>query len=82
MLDPNTNSGSIQHDGTPIEFGGNTPSGGKFAEPWDMHGWTADPEHKKPSGLKTKTRSVYGEDDDRQARVRKEVAKCTPPDDD
>ena len=31
--------------GQEIEFG-NTPTGGKFAEHWDMHGWTADEEHK------------------------------------
>jgi hypothetical protein len=80
-LDPNKNPGFLQQDGTPIEFGGNTPTGGKFAEPWDMHGWTADPKHRTPSGLKVKPKSVYGEEDDRQARVQKEVRKCTPEDD-
>jgi len=28
------------------EFVTNTPSGGKFREPWGMHGWTIDPKHR------------------------------------
>jgi hypothetical protein len=38
MLDAKHESGFIERDETPVEFGGNTPSGGKFAVPWDMHG--------------------------------------------
>jgi hypothetical protein len=44
LMDPKHKPGFVQHDGSPIEFGGNTPTGGIFAKPWDMHGWTADPE--------------------------------------
>ncbi|CAJ1943583.1 unnamed protein product [Cylindrotheca closterium] len=80
-LDPNANPGTIQRDGSTVEFGGNTPTGGKFAEKWDMHGWSADPEHRGPSGLKTKPKSFYDKmDDDRKARIQKEVEKCTPSD--
>ena len=60
VLDPKHNAGHVERDGSPLEFGGNTPSGGKFAVPWDMHGWTADPEHRGDSGFKTKDKSVYG----------------------
>jgi hypothetical protein len=80
VMDPKHNPGFVQHDGSPIEFGGNTPTGGKFAEPWDMHGWTADPEHRGDSGFKTKAKSYYDAYDDRQARIQKEVNKCTPED--
>ena len=80
VLNPNKNPGFLQRDGSPIEFGGNTPSGGKFAESWDMHGWTADPDHAGPSGFKTKSKSVYDGDADRQARIRKKVEQCTPSD--
>lgn len=82
-LDPNSNPGTLQRDGSPVEFGGNTPTGGKFAEKWDMHGWSADPEHSGPSGFKTKNQSFYDDrkDDDRKARIQKEVEKCTPSDD-
>jgi hypothetical protein len=85
-LDPKLNAGTLQRDETPVEFGGNTPSGGKFAEPWDWHGWMADPAHRTDT-FKRKTQTYYGseeEDDDknarRKARIQKEVAKCTPPD--
>ena len=57
-MDPNKNAGEIQHDGSPVEFG-NTPSGGKFAAPWSLHGWTADPLHRGDSGFKIKDQSVY-----------------------
>ncbi len=78
MMDPKHNPGFVQHDGSPIEFGGNTPTGGKFAEPWDRHGGTADPEHRGDSGFKTNAKSYYYDaHDDRQARIRKEVSKCT-----
>ncbi len=77
VMDPKHNPGFVQHDGSPIEFGGNTPTGGKFAEPWDIHGWTADPKHRGDSGFKTKAKSYYG---GRQARIQKEVSKCTPED--
>ena len=77
-MDPNANPGTLQRDGSPMEFGGNTPTGGKFAEKWDMHGWSADPKHNGPSGFKVKGKSVYDEKDDRQARIKKEVEKCTP----
>lgn len=89
------NAGTIQRDDTPIEFGGNTPSGGKFAEPWDWHGWMADPAHRGDSGFKRKPQTYYheegkeasaaaaaAEDAARKTRIQKEVAKCTPPDDD
>jgi hypothetical protein len=65
-MDPNSNAGEIRHDGSPIEFG-NTPSGGKFQEPWKLHGWTADPEHDGDSGFKVKKTSVY--DDDENADI-------------
>jgi hypothetical protein len=68
----------FQRDGTLIEFGGNTPTGGKFAEPWVMHGWTADAEHGSPSGLKVKPKTFYTEEHDRKARIQKEVEKCDP----
>eukprot|EP00521_Asterionellopsis_glacialis_P020673 CAMPEP_0195337800 /NCGR_PEP_ID=MMETSP0708-20121125/17130_1 /TAXON_ID=33640 /ORGANISM="Asterionellopsis glacialis, Strain CCMP134" /LENGTH=49 /DNA_ID=CAMNT_0040408901 /DNA_START=3 /DNA_END=152 /DNA_ORIENTATION=+ len=35
----------MAHDNTEEEFG-NTPSGGKFDQPWGMHGWTIDPDHQ------------------------------------
>lgn len=80
-LDPNSNPGTLQRDGSAVEFGGNTPTGGKFAEKWDMHGWSADPEHRGDSGFKIKKRSFYdNQEDDRKARIQKEVEKCTPSD--
>lgn len=44
-LDPNREKDSVSHDNTEEEFQ-NTPSGGKFAHPWDSHGWTTDPKHQ------------------------------------
>lgn len=44
-LDPNREKDFIQHDNSEVEFG-NTPSGGKFAEPWGLHGFTTDPKHQ------------------------------------
>mmetsp|Transcript_7532 Transcript_7532/g.10961 ORF Transcript_7532/g.10961 Transcript_7532/m.10961 type:complete len:506 (-) Transcript_7532:150-1667(-) len=44
-LDPNRTKGVVMHDTSEEEFS-NTPSGGKFKEPWDMHGWTTDPKHQ------------------------------------
>jgi len=44
-LDPNREPNNIQHDNSEIEFA-NTPSGGKFAQPWDAHGFTTDPKHQ------------------------------------
>jgi hypothetical protein len=63
-VDPNKESGSVQLDGTEVEFGGNTPSGGKFAVPWNLHGWSADPAHDGPSNFKVKPFSYYDEDSD------------------
>ena len=61
-MDPNKNPGSPpQEDGSPVEFYGNTPSGGKFASPWSLHGWSADPDHRGNSGFKIKAKSVYDE---------------------
>lgn len=87
VMDPNAPPGTMHADGSKVEFGGNTPTGGKFAEPWDWHGWTADPQHKGDSGFKRKSRSYYDSDEtvkdaERQARIRKEVSKCTPQDED
>lgn len=98
ILDPNKPAGSLQADGSVVEFGGNTPTGGKFAKAWNMHGWVADPDHKGDSGFKKKSQSFYDDDVDdvqdgsaddmrnkdseRQARIRKEVLKCTPEEDD
>lgn len=42
-----------------LEFGGNTPSGGKFAEPWNWHGWTAYPQHSGDTNFKRKAQSYY-----------------------
>ena len=71
-MDPNKNPGQVHHDGSPVEFG-NTPSGGKFASPWTLHGWTADPEHKGNSGFKTSHVSVYaGGCDEDSLRKQKE----------
>uniref|UniRef100_A0A7S2YTY0 sulfite oxidase n=1 Tax=Entomoneis paludosa TaxID=265537 RepID=A0A7S2YTY0_9STRA len=46
-LDPKMDKGAspIKNKTKEEEFG-NTPTGGKFQQHWDMHGWTADPEHK------------------------------------
>ena len=95
ILDPNKPSGSLQADGSAVEFGGNTPTGGKFAKPWNMHGWTADPEHQGDSGFMKKFQSFYDgdvqdgtaankldKDAEHQARIREEVLKCTPEEDD
>jgi sulfite oxidase len=45
ILDPNRRKEDVQHDNTENEFA-NTPSGGKFTEPWGQHGWTIDPAHQ------------------------------------
>lgn len=45
ILDPNRKKEDVQHDNTENEFA-NTPSGGKFTEPWGQHGWTIDPAHQ------------------------------------
>jgi hypothetical protein len=50
-------------DGSPVEFGGNTPTGGKFAQPWDWHGWSADPKHRGDSGFNRKSQSYYDDED-------------------
>ena len=63
-MDPKRETGFIQRDESDVEFGGNTPSGGKFAVPWDMHGWSADTLHDGPSGFKIKPFSYYDEDND------------------
>lgn len=44
-LDPNRVKDHVTHDNTEPEFG-NTPSGGKFVQPWGQHGWTIDPDHQ------------------------------------
>lgn len=45
QLDPNREKGSITHDNSEIEFA-NTPSGGRYSQPWGQHGWTTDPKHQ------------------------------------
>lgn len=42
-LDPNRAKGTAIRLAN--EFG-NAPSGGKFKDPWGMHGWTMDPKHR------------------------------------
>lgn len=92
-LDPHKDDRFVQRDDTHVEFGGNTPSGGKFAEPWDMHGWTGDPKHSGDLGFKIRSNSCYdgkpstlvktaSKDSERAARVQKEAEKCTPSDED
>ena len=44
LLDPNRPKGEVVRMSS--EFVTNTPSGGKFREPWGMHGWTIDPKHR------------------------------------
>jgi hypothetical protein len=63
-LDPKRESGFLQRDGSEVEFGGNTPSGGKFAVPRDMHDCSADRLHAGPSGFKIKPFSYDYEDGD------------------
>jgi hypothetical protein len=60
-LDHKREVGFIQKDQSQVEFGGNTPSGGKFAVPWNLHGWSADPKHDGPSNFKVKPFSYYDE---------------------
>jgi sulfite oxidase len=43
-LDPNRATGSVVQ--LPSEFSHNMPTGGKFKEPWGMHGYTIDPKHQ------------------------------------
>ena len=98
-MDPHKNPGSSpQHDGSPIEFYGNTPTGGRFASPWSLHGWTADPQHSGDSGFKIKKKSIYDDDgapDDedlkekqakkrleREAMLAQSAKSCAIPDDD
>lgn len=45
LLDPNRPKGHVYHAAVEEEFG-NTPSGGKFVNPWGQHGWKIDPEHQ------------------------------------
>lgn len=45
QLDPNREKESVVHDNSEIEFA-NTPTGGKFDQPWGGHGWTTDPKHQ------------------------------------
>mmetsp|Transcript_26346 Transcript_26346/g.62695 ORF Transcript_26346/g.62695 Transcript_26346/m.62695 type:complete len:109 (-) Transcript_26346:380-706(-) len=72
LLDAKRDTGFIQRDETPLEFGGNTPSGGKFAVPWDMHGWTADSDHDGPSGFKVKPFSYYDSQEKEKKTKKKE----------
>ena len=66
-------------DSSDIEFGGNTPSGGKFAEPWNWHGWSADPKHKGDSGFKKKSQSYYDQtNNDDAAADEKSGLKSAP----
>lgn len=44
-LDPHREKGMVAHNNITDEFQ-NTPSGGKFVQPWGLHGWTADPAHQ------------------------------------
>lgn len=58
-MDPGKNAGTLKRDERfPLEFGGNTPSGGKFSERWYWHGWMADPQHRGDSHFKRKKHSV------------------------
>jgi len=55
VLDPSIPKGLEFRDTTKSPEFGNTPTGGIFVEPWEMHGWTADKEHRSyplPSGKK------------------------------
>ena len=56
ILDPNLSKGRQVHDGSEVEFG-NTPTGGKFLEPWEMHGWTADKDHQTDPLLGQKSKA-------------------------
>mmetsp|Transcript_52938 Transcript_52938/g.63742 ORF Transcript_52938/g.63742 Transcript_52938/m.63742 type:complete len:688 (-) Transcript_52938:290-2353(-) len=44
-LDPNLEKGTVMHGNVEDEFP-NTPSGGKFKEPWGMGGFTSDYKHQ------------------------------------